>query len=33
MARTFSLSYPCLAYRKLAVETFLDFYRTLPHGS
>jgi DNA-binding transcriptional LysR family regulator len=32
MARTFSLAYPRLAYRKLAVETFLDFCRTLPHA-
>ena len=32
MARTFSLAYPRLAYRKLAVEAFLDFCRTLPHG-
>jgi DNA-binding transcriptional LysR family regulator len=33
MARTFSLAYPRLAYRKLAVETFLDFCRTLPGAS
>lgn len=33
MARTFSLAYPRLAYRKLAVETFLDFCRTLSHVS
>ena len=33
MARTFSLAYPRLTYRKLAVETFLDFCRTLPHAS
>jgi DNA-binding transcriptional LysR family regulator len=33
MARTFSLAYPRLAYRKLAVETFLDFCRTLPRAS
>ena len=32
MARTFSLAYPRLAYRKLAVEAFLDFCRTLPHA-
>jgi LysR family transcriptional regulator, transcriptional activator of the cysJI operon len=32
MARVFNLAYPRLTYRKLAVETFLDFCRTLLHA-